>query len=319
MGCLSGMYRRLLVFILLLTAVGADGWARVSFSPELLDIGRVGQHASFERTVQVTNTGAAPLEILSVEPDCSCTLVIPEKRVLAAGESTPMKVVVESRSYQGEVIRRIKLSTSAGDEILMVKMNIAPLGDWNIAAYPIMFTRSQRKAEARLGVRLSPAEPGQPVTTLVSAETGAAWLEAEIVPVGNPGGYELKLLRKAGAPAGMLKTEVRIHTASPDHAALVIPVFAPVASATRVSPNPLTLPRVRVGETAEAVFRVIAWEGENPPTLRLEGAEIAATESGDGYRVTLRVRREGVETRVLRIDDGEVRVLETPVIVQGMP
>jgi hypothetical protein len=312
---------RLWACFCLLLVGGTEGAAQIKLEPAVLDLGRVGQRETFARTVTLTNTSRAVWEILAIQTDCACTAVTPKTKRLAPGESTAVSVVVESRSFQGQVVRQIAVQTTAGDAEFSVRMNVAPLGNWNIGAFPVMFPRSLLAQETKMGVRLSYAGEGR--VELLTAAADVSWLDVTIAALDAPNAYELRLTKRPmAAPAGLLSATVRVTTSSRDQPVLTIPILTPVTSAAHLVPDPVVLPTVRVGEDSSGTFRIVDWVGQNPPAAHVAGGKITPVGVVDGayaFTLTMRPQTAGMQVETLQVYDGQMMQIEVPVVLRAEP
>ncbi len=79
------------------------------FEPAVLDLGDLPPGTSRAATVSVTNAGATPLTIASVQTSCHCTTGSLARSTLAPGESTSMAVILEAGDLVSPVTRRVDL------------------------------------------------------------------------------------------------------------------------------------------------------------------------------------------------------------------
>ncbi|NLY76122.1 MAG: DUF1573 domain-containing protein [Firmicutes bacterium] len=84
------------------------------------DFGRITEGQSVEHVFIIKNTGKAPLEILSVTPDCDCAKVRFSKSTIEAGQQSEIKLVFNSKGYWGGFTKLIIIETN--DPVAPVKM-----------------------------------------------------------------------------------------------------------------------------------------------------------------------------------------------------
>ena len=95
-----------------LTAEQIANAAVVSFGEKSYDFGTMKQGDKKEHTFTLTNKGKSDLHIRRVRATCGCTAVTPAKKVVAAGESVPIKVVFDSRGKRGRQSKAITVITN---------------------------------------------------------------------------------------------------------------------------------------------------------------------------------------------------------------
>lgn len=301
--------------------VPALAWAQLKFAPATVDLGRQLQHQQLERTVTVTNTGRAPLEILRVLSDCGCTVATPAERHLAPGASTTLQLHAETRTFQGVIERSITLETTLGDFSLPVQMQVAAFAEWDVTPLPVMLPPSNKADDARATVRLTFAGNGG--TKALDAKANVPWLTAKLTPGERAGDYLLQLQKSAAiAPTGNLSAVVTVTTSDATKPTLSIPVFVAVNSGVRVTPNPILLPTTTVGTEARGTFRVIGWTGQHPPVVRLAEGEVHSAREPNGdftFEVRIRPERAGALTQMVQLYDGEQVEIQVPLVLRAEP
>jgi hypothetical protein len=65
-----------------------------------------------DHTFNLTNDGKSELIIRNVRSSCGCTAVAPSKKVIAPGESVPIKVTFDSRGKRGRQSKSITVITN---------------------------------------------------------------------------------------------------------------------------------------------------------------------------------------------------------------
>jgi mono/diheme cytochrome c family protein len=84
--------------------------------------------AEVEFSFEVTNTSESPIEILNLSTSCSCTAAIMGEKpwILEPGESDQVRVKVDVRSRRGGLTKTVYVSTSAGEQLLLVHVQVPP-------------------------------------------------------------------------------------------------------------------------------------------------------------------------------------------------
>ena len=97
------MLSRLLLPALLLAALPASAQGRLAFDAETLDLGRVAEaDGPVERTFRFTNTGDAPLRLVSVEASCGCTTPSWTAEAVAPGAEGAVRVAYDPAGRPGD-------------------------------------------------------------------------------------------------------------------------------------------------------------------------------------------------------------------------
>ena len=92
--------------------------AELAKAPQLLienssvDLGRVRPNTEVVRDIALTNTGKKPLDIRSVQGNCSCISASAEKAVLKPGESGKLKVSFDPSDRKGSQQKSVTLYTN---------------------------------------------------------------------------------------------------------------------------------------------------------------------------------------------------------------
>jgi hypothetical protein len=82
------------------------------FDPTTHDFGEMNQGDKKEYTFSLTNSGKSDLLIRNVRSSCGCTAVAPSKKVIASGETAPIKVTFDSRGKRGRQSKSITVITN---------------------------------------------------------------------------------------------------------------------------------------------------------------------------------------------------------------
>jgi hypothetical protein len=84
----------------------------VGFNTIEYDFGDMKQGEKKDYTFNITNTGKSDLIIRNVRSSCGCTAVAPSKKVIAAGETAPIKVTFDSRGKRGRQSKSVTVITN---------------------------------------------------------------------------------------------------------------------------------------------------------------------------------------------------------------
>jgi hypothetical protein len=88
-------------------------FAEFKMDKEIHDFGKVQKGEQLTHTFTITNTGDQPLKIKDVKVECNCTNFELANTELAPGESTKLKVVIDSNILDGKVVKHVTLETNS--------------------------------------------------------------------------------------------------------------------------------------------------------------------------------------------------------------
>jgi len=95
----------------------------IEVTPEEHDFGKVQQNAKLETEFEIRNIGTEELNIGRISTSCGCTAALTSQRFVKPGETTRLKVTLETRMYQGAIERSISIATNAANKkIATVKL-----------------------------------------------------------------------------------------------------------------------------------------------------------------------------------------------------
>jgi len=112
----------------ILTAEEKANAPEIAFDNNTFNFGEIKQGEKVEHTFIISNNGKSNLFIRKVKASCGCTAVSPAEDVIAAGSSTTMKVIFDSRGKVGKQNKTITVITNDPKHsrtILWVKGNVA--------------------------------------------------------------------------------------------------------------------------------------------------------------------------------------------------
>jgi Protein of unknown function (DUF1573) len=95
----------------------------IEVTPEDHDFGRVEQNAKLEKEFEIHNIGTEELAIGRISTSCGCTAALTAEKFIKPGESTTLKVTLETRMYKGEIQRTVSVaSNAANSKITQIKV-----------------------------------------------------------------------------------------------------------------------------------------------------------------------------------------------------
>jgi hypothetical protein len=103
------------------TSKGAAG-ARIAFVVEKMDLGTLKESAVLHKTFEFTNTGSAPLVILSAEGSCNCTVPTFSKAPIAPGEKGEIDVKYIARNKVGPQKMGVTLVTNGSPKTIKLSL-----------------------------------------------------------------------------------------------------------------------------------------------------------------------------------------------------
>jgi hypothetical protein len=301
------------------------GWALVAEAqivaePGVVDLGRRTQNVVAEAKVVLVNAGKEAVTIYDVQADCSCTAGTPGKQSLEPGEKAEMVIRSETRSYQGEITRRVVLRTSAGDVVVPVKVNVTAYERWEVKPPFITLAPSVRGEDASGSVMLEYL--GEGTVTVGKITSDQSWMGGVVAQVdgGKPGQFVVMVRKQPEAPAGHHMVKMTAVTTDAVNPQVSFNVFMSVTSAVQVKPVPLVMPVAKVGKETRLKAELLGWDGDVPPRLELSrgtATVLGAGAEGVAFEVAITPEKAGALTQLLRIYRGEELELEVAVILRA--
>lgn len=97
------------------------GVANIEFRSQRHDFGNVKHGEKLVYTFKYRNTGDIPLVIYSARADCGCTVPEYDDEPIAPGKEGNLKVVFDTRGFQGYQTKTIHVTTNAGFQTLAIR------------------------------------------------------------------------------------------------------------------------------------------------------------------------------------------------------
>jgi hypothetical protein len=312
-------FLRMVIFALSAGFSAVNVGAQIVAEPGAIDLGRRAQQQVVESKVTLVNSGKDLVEIYDAQADCSCTVGTLGKQSLGAGERTELTIRTETRTYQGEITRRVIVRTSAGDVAVPVKVLVTPYERWNVAPPILTLAPSVRGKVVAGEVTLTHLGAEGDAVDVVGVSSEQAWVTG-VVSRRAGMDFVVALTKKAEAPAGHHMVKMTAATTDAVNPQVSFNVFMSVTSAVRVKPAPLVMPVGKVGQETRLKAELLGWDGDLPP--RLELSKGTATVVGHGaeglaFEVVITPERAGAVTQLLKIFRGEELELEVAVILRA--
>lgn len=89
-----------------------SGGPRMEIEPEEYDFGSVQQDEKLVHEFAIHNTGDEVLEIRRISTTCGCTAALTADKSVAPGESTTLRVTLETRKYRGTIERSVSVASN---------------------------------------------------------------------------------------------------------------------------------------------------------------------------------------------------------------
>ncbi len=242
------------------------------------DFGNVPHGAQLYYRFPMTNIYAVPLQIINVRTSCGCITASASPQTLQPRESGYIEVTMDARRFTGA--KSVMVYVTVGPEFT----STAELRVSATSRADIVFNPGQ--------VSFGVVSRGDTPTQTMDVEYAGAldWRVDGVNPNGGPFdvtleelyrrpgqvGYRVKVALQGKAPVGALKQEIYLKTNDPATPLVPVLVEAVVQATLTVSPDPLKLPDMAVGQE---VPRKVIVRGTRPfNILAVEGA-------GDGITV----------------------------------
>lgn len=152
---------------------------KIAVSPEVSDVGEVGQDETHFATFTITNPTPHPIHVRNVSKACSCSEAQLETKTLAPGATTRMGVSWKTLRASGVSSVPITLQYSCGKDgqVLMtstvrIKGNVIP--DYVVTPAAILFNKETHQAAVRI------TAGRKPIPKLLSATSSSPSVRADL-------------------------------------------------------------------------------------------------------------------------------------------
>jgi hypothetical protein len=320
----------LTLVILALTAAPAaaqKAWADKLFKDGTThDFGMVARGAQLLHRFPITNIYAVPLEITEIRASCGCVTITPSVKTLKPLEKAHLEVRMDTRRFDKP--KTVTIYVSVGPEYvstatLTVSAKIRTDIVFNPGDLNFEVVQRGQTPTRTLDVEYAGALDWQ-ITELV--KNAKAPVEAKLEPLyRKPGqvGYRITVKLKADAAIGPFKHEVLLKTNDPASKWLTVLVEGIVQGPLKITPERLSLGKIKVGETktykvivrANKAFKIAKIEGQGEgvtaeapdasATIQVVSVQCQPTEAGV-LRKTLQIRTDLEEESVPLLVEGTV-------------
>ena len=91
---------------------GAEQAPRIAVEPDQFDFGAVRQHSRVSKPFRIRNFGSRPLSIERISASCGCSAWQLEEGEIAPGQSTELRVSLDTRDDVGRVERTVLIESN---------------------------------------------------------------------------------------------------------------------------------------------------------------------------------------------------------------
>jgi hypothetical protein len=250
----------------------AAAWADKMFGADLAhDFGTVARGAQLKYTFKMTNIWKEPLQITDMKISCGCLKADPSTKVLQPGESGTLQIHMDAKQFSGP--KAIKIYVTVGPKFVStatLTVTANSRGDVTFSPSELDFALVNRgqTATKTIDVEYTGNMAEWRVTEIV--KNASAPFELKVETLAPKKGYRISATMKPEPPAGAFKQEVILKTNDPANPILTFNIVGNVQAGLAVSPNPIAVRDLKVGEAqtkkvfvrGPRPFRVTAVDGQ---------------------------------------------------------
>lgn len=255
--------RTLLIALTVLSSgsgVFAQGWAEKMFREGLThDFGTVPRGAQLVHKFPVTNIYAVPMEIVGVQPGCSCITYTIPKKTLEPRETVTVDIRMDASRFVGP--KTVGIRVSVGPEFQSsTEIRVTANSRADVVFNPGEINLGTVAAGAQPLAKVDVEYAGVLNWSILGLNSGklpvAATFKESYRRQGSVG-YEVTVTLKPEAPQGEIKDFIYLKTNDPQTPLVPLLIIGGVASELTISPQTLTLAEPRAGEplTRRVVIR----------------------------------------------------------------
>ena len=248
------MLRNALALMLTLLAVSnlrAQDWATKMFETTSHDFGSVARGAKAQFRFKLNNPYREDVHVASVRSSCNCTMPLVTKLTLKTFEEGEVVADLNTRDFSG--LRTATITVKFDKPVpAEVQLNIKAVIRTDVVLTPSALdfgnVDSGTKAEKKLLVSYAGRDNWQ----LMDARTADPHFQVEMTELSRGGGkvtYELLVRLTDDAPVGYVNDQLILVTNDTQAADLPVDMTGQVVSSITVSPSPLFIGSVRLGQT----------------------------------------------------------------------
>ena len=254
-----------------------SNWANKLFAETTHDFGVQPRGSQLKYSFKMTNIYREPLEITDINVSCICTRAEASVKVLQPNESATLNVFMDARKFSGA--KTVRVYVTVGPRYVStatITVSANARGDVAFSPGELDFGNLQRgqTPTKTIDVEYTGNIADWRVTEIVKNGSAPFNLKVEELPrIANGAvrkGYRLTAAIKPDASTGQFKQEVVLKTNDPTAPMLTFNVVGNVQAGLAVSPNPIVVKDLKVGESqtkkvlvrAARPFRVVSVGGQ---------------------------------------------------------
>jgi hypothetical protein len=303
-------------------------WADKLFGGDTIhDFGTVPRGAQLKYSFKMTNLYKVPLDITDVRVSCGCVKAEAGVKSLQPNETGTINISMDGRQFVGS--KTVRVSVTVGPKFIStatLTVSANARGDVAFTPTDIDFGNLQRgQTPAKsIDIEYTGALFDWRVVEIVKNGSAPFELKVEELPRQPNGlvrkGYRIQATIKPEPATGSFKQEVVLKTSDPAAPVLTFNILGNVQAGLAVSPSPILVRDLKVGETqtkkvfvrASRPFRVVAVDGQGDgitvdvpnrqDTTLVLTVHVAPTKAGDLRRqLMIRTDLDG-DTTPLRVE-----------------
>jgi hypothetical protein len=307
------MLRNSLVSVVLLASAAGQaqaGWADGLFDELSRDFGSVPHGQVVTHPFRLVNNTKETIRISNVRVSCGqCTSAQALQTVLAPGEETAIYAQMDTGRFYNtkSVTIYVQFDQPRFEEVrLWIQANSR--SDVSFNPDSLSFGKIKRGTEANSKMNITFYGDGQ--TKILEAKCDSNYIQAAFKEIRRGSGevlYEITAKLRGDTPAGKWFTDIWLKTNNATLTRLRVPLTVEVESALSISPNTVTLGKVKAGtETDRKVilrgvkaFRIVGITGtDNQVSVRETSNE---SKTVHVLTVTLKPNEAGNLNRIIRV------------------
>ncbi|MBI2806164.1 MAG: DUF1573 domain-containing protein [Planctomycetes bacterium] len=303
-----------------------SAWADKLFGADKThDFGSVARGSQLKYDFKMTNIWKVPLQITDVRVSCGCLTATPSTKLLQPNETGLLHVHMDGRKFNGP--KTIRVYVTVGPKYISTATLIVSAN----ASGDVVFTpndldfgnlhRGETPTKA-FSFEYKGSMVNWRVTEIVKNANAPFELKVEPLPGAVPGrGFRVFATIKPGPATGAFKQDVLLKTNDPINPVLTFQIVGNVQAGLTVSPSPVVLKGLKVGEAqtrkvivrASKPFRVTKVEGQ------ADGVSVAIPERQDMtvvLTVTVNPKQPGELRKTLMIHT-DLGAESTPLVIEA--
>jgi hypothetical protein len=288
--------------LLIVAAVAQDkpagegkGLPKIFFETLTHDFGKLKPEQEVTYDFNFKNNGDGVLEIQNVRSSCGCTVVVPDKRSLAPGESSFLKVKYHAGRGAGMVEKKITVYTNdPSQSAIILTISAAVATDLEFSPTYVRFDNIPADKPAELNVFFNPKDPDK--FQLTDLTVDQPFIHCNLAREAD---NRLRLVvsfvpseMKTAANRGYLNAMISARSNSESYPEIKIPVYIKFQEDFTAVPVRLILYNVPEGEGA--IREVILRNNKG------EAFQIANVSSSNAY-IAAEVARNGDVANLIRV------------------